>query len=320
MRLLRVLVAVVLFMFLATLFLGGCGQQTTTPQTQEEAENQEVAEEAPTETQEETAQNLDFLVWPGTIRVFRSDVDGTTTLEENNPAFVLFPSPELAQRLLGDPGAEPIALSISGSEQSGSFLEIGGVQVFYLYNSINVATSFLVGYRFSDGSTILETVTFDPATNVFSESNSISISAEISGMAHIIRSPEAETAGHVKSFTKNGIPPIGPQFEVHYYLGVDIEHPQGCYHLRGGYLIAESDGEELFDEETSYPTPQGDTFNFTQEISESDIDENPTLEVFAITAHENLSNYSYQNPPSQPFSITVSGLEEELSDLPGQLF
>jgi hypothetical protein len=88
-----------------------------------------------------------------------------------------------------------------------------------------VATPFQVGYRFSDGSTILEMVTFDPATNVFSESNSISISAEIS-VIPIIRSPKAETAGHVKSFTKNNIPRIGPQFEVHYYLGVDIEHPR----------------------------------------------------------------------------------------------
>jgi hypothetical protein len=111
MRFWRVVVVVLVSLFLATLFLGGCGQQTTTPQTQEEAETQET-EETPTEAQVEAAQNLGFAVWPGTIRVFRSNPDGTTTLEGNKPAFVLFPSPELEQRLRQDLGAEPIALSI----------------------------------------------------------------------------------------------------------------------------------------------------------------------------------------------------------------
>ncbi|BER91737.1 hypothetical protein [Atrimonas thermophila] len=291
MRFWRVLVLLVLFLFLLPLLLGGCGQQTTTPETQEETETQE---EASTETQEEAAQGLDFVVWPGTIRAFESDPDGITTLETTRPAFVLFPSPELAQRLGEDPGAEPIALSITGSEQGGGFLEVAGVQVFYLFANINVATPFQVGYRFPDGSTILETVTFDPATNVFRENNAISIKAGILSLPVI-----------------GSIPPI-PPLDVHHYLGVDIEHPQGCYHLRNGSL----NGTELFEEETSFPTPQEETFSFLQEIPESENDEELTLEVYAMTVYENLGNYSYQNPPSQPFSITISTLEENLSDLP----
>jgi len=319
MRFLRVFLVLVLSLFVISLFFGGCGRTTTpAPETQEEAQTEES-----TEGEEVVAEEPEFLVWPGTMHLFESTSDGVVTLRETRPVFVLLPSPEFAQKLREDPGAELIVRDISGNQLGGSVIDINSVSVFFLYVPISTATPLQVGYRFSDGSTVEQTVTFNPATNVFTVSNAISITAKIS-ITPIFRGENPVAKNSIVGISIQDIidnPDLyfdSPIIDFNSTLLVDIEHPEACYHAEQG-VLRNSQRQDIFDETETYSTPQEHTFSFSQQVSESDIEEY-RLVVHALSVYENLSNYSYQNPPDQPFSAAMSILEEELAELPAHVY